>query len=295
MADPAPIPHDVIIAGLAAVAPGHTVRVTWAFADKPNRTITWEGRYMGLEAGKAKVFYWKGQEGFPTKLKRNAPGIEVLMPREDVVYTDIKWSQAVQAGPEELREAIEADDEVVNEKESFFQGRLEDNMGDVAEWHIEIPNDARIVRAEAAMLVGYSAHNATPRIQLAWRGFSEWLEICVEVQGWNEIPQITAMGNTAFRSLRQAIAEDMLHIRGSEISAKMGEEDHPNDPFGKVLSTCRRDSRGRGGYGRGRGGSARTGRYKCDRCNSTFHSTDRCYAKNPVSTWQGGDKGTGKK
>lgn len=282
-----PMTADQIRAGFNNANPGFTVRVIWAYEDRAETVYTWYGRFLGMVNNQANVFYWRGQQGFP-QLEDNQAGIEVLMPRDGVVYHNLQVTQAIPVTAAQLRAA---QDRELAQEEGDQTLSVADSPSDVSRWTITCHQDARIIVMEAAVFTGFTATCPSQRVHQAWNIFRHWTDTAAEIQGWQDIAPIVALGNDAFRGVRQAIAEEVLNVRPQDLASKMNEEDYAADPFGKALAQCR--TRGRGG--RGGGGRSSGGRFNCDRCGSKSHTTDRCYSRRVLASFAGNAKGTGQK
>jgi hypothetical protein len=276
-----PIPHADIVQAFAQAQHlvGHTVKVTWAF-DNRDRRFVWHGRILGFEAGapaKVRVFYWKGQPGFPS-LGQDVPGIELLLPRDGVFYYEVQVTAAVAVSAQDLRAAIEREDAAGNQvgPNLAMDGFL---PWEVTSWlAICDPNGlgAEVVKQRIAQFAAVSSTSSHRRQDL-FQSISLWIDTARGLDGWQDSESFVRLGNGIMKSMRFLIAEEQHRISTEAIHRQLARDDE-TDPVGVALAKLQKEKK--------------PAFRVCDFCGKKGHTEPYCFLKR-----QGGknDKGSVKK
>ena len=271
--DHTPIPHPEIIAAFAA-APGlvgRTIKVEWTFAEGEMAGLRtkWDGRVLGYgavgsaDAGKVKIFYWRGQDRFP-RLNNNVPGLEVFLPRTGVQYWKLTITDAVPAGDAELQHNME---EAAREQVEY----PEPVITDVSTWRmIGAPGGmgAEVMKNKVALYGGVSVSSSARRTS-CYDSIVQWIDTAKTLDCWEDVPAFVALGNSLMSTLRITIAEENLRVTADDIRRAMRQENE-GDPLEQAIAKVQKEGSKAGG---------KAGFRKCSSCGKVGHTAGYCWAR----------------
>jgi hypothetical protein len=194
---------------------------------------------MGFDAGKVKIFYWRGQKGFPKLRDQNVPGIEVLLPREDVAYWTIAVTRALGVTADVIRNAMENDDDDDGDDDDAGGHRQDAgfNILDPLSWSALIDQGPLGVELLHTRILQHFAvtSNSTATRTLGVSLLQNWVTSASALASWSSVPAFVTMGTDLVTQLRLIVAEEDSNINPDDVYRQM-KVDSPADPLGSALA-----------------------------------------------------------
>lgn len=271
-----PLRHEQILAEFQQgwhQVQGQMVRVVWKYRNA-SKKYTWNGRILAYEQGKIRVFYHDRQEGFPKNLPNSQAGIEVLLPRDDVLYYSIEILYARQTTQEDLarymigdrsREASPAASAAATAAGPGAPVYQACDPFDVTTWSSLIDNnDTLVLRLLVSQAFGHTSRSSLA-LSRAVERIHDWIEIATLVDDTDG--KMIRFGQNLMEDARLHLAAETHKVTPEQIVRQMKSQDDV-DPLAKAVASLTKEKH------------ASKSRIKCTFCGKFGHEERDCFRKN---------------